>query len=273
MLLQGMIKRDPGTRLGAWENPPQDIMSAPFFHGIQWDAIYERRFDGPYVPEIQYFGGSKSKSCKADASEGATDQQGGSGNHGSIHGKSTKEYKTGTDGSDSDSGEESESELKGLRDSVFIRPHDGGGNNLLDWSFIDEKVLAETYAGGDPDEIKAAKRAQRKKKKRAAAVAADAKAAASELKISEEIENNKVGFASKSSTEGVERAPDQVPIAFSSTAKETVGGILKSDQTGFTPSSGVEICRDVSVTETEFSPRETCDANSIEPVQVSMQKN
>jgi hypothetical protein len=203
MLLQGMIKRDPGTRLGAWENPPQDIMSAPFFHGIQWDAIYERRFDGPYVPEVQFFS-SKAKSSKStgDAAEGNGSEQGSSG-------KAAEDgQKAGAE--ESDEGEDSESELKGMRDSVFIRPHDGGGNNLLDWSFIDEKVLAETYAEGDPADAAAAEeRKARRQKKRAAAAAAEA-----EVKISEEIANNKVGFAAPATGEGgapVEGAAESAP--------------------------------------------------------------
>jgi len=50
-----MIFRDPSLRLGAWENPPKDIMSTSFFQHIQWDSIYERRQDGPWVPEVPPF--------------------------------------------------------------------------------------------------------------------------------------------------------------------------------------------------------------------------
>jgi hypothetical protein len=214
MLLQGMIKRDPGTRLGAWENPPQDIMTAPFFHGIQWDAIYERRFDGPYVPEVQFFS-SKSKSSKTagDVAEGNGSEQGSSGKAGEDGQKAGAE--------ESDEGEDSESELKGMRDSVFIRPHDGGGNNLLDWSFIDEKVLAETYAEGDPTDAAAAaaERKARRQKKRAAAAAAEA-----EVKISEEIANNKVGFAAPAKEEeggaAAEAVPAETEVAASEPAPE-----------------------------------------------------
>jgi hypothetical protein len=55
MLLEGLINRDPSLRLGAWENPPKDIMNSPFFDIIQWDAVYERRQDGPYIPELPSF--------------------------------------------------------------------------------------------------------------------------------------------------------------------------------------------------------------------------
>ncbi len=55
ILLEGLINRDPSLRLGAWENPPKDIMNSPFFDIIQWDAVYERRQDGPYIPELPSF--------------------------------------------------------------------------------------------------------------------------------------------------------------------------------------------------------------------------
>jgi hypothetical protein len=191
MLLQGMIKRDPATRMGALENPPQDIMNAPFFHGIQWDAIYERRFDGPYVPEVPVFGKSRR------GVEGEGEQGSGPESSGKAQGQVD-------DGSVS--GEDSESELKGMRDSVFIRPHDGAGNNLLDWSFIDEQVLAETYAEGDPADPLAAKKAAKRRKKRAAEALAQAQA--QEGNISAQIDNNKVGFASSATaTTAQEGAP------------------------------------------------------------------
>jgi hypothetical protein len=54
-LLEGLINRDPQLRLGAWENPPKDIMSSSFFSKIRWDAIYERRQDGPWQPDLPGF--------------------------------------------------------------------------------------------------------------------------------------------------------------------------------------------------------------------------
>lgn len=55
VLLAGMISRDPTTRLGAWENPPADIMNSAFFAGVEWDAIFERRFDGPWIPDTSMY--------------------------------------------------------------------------------------------------------------------------------------------------------------------------------------------------------------------------
>lgn len=54
-LLEGLINRDPSLRLGAWENPPRDIMSSPFFASIQWDDVYDRVQDGPWLPELAGF--------------------------------------------------------------------------------------------------------------------------------------------------------------------------------------------------------------------------
>lgn len=217
LLLQGMIKRDPSTRMGAWENPPQDIMSAPFFGGIQWDAIYERRFDGPYVPEAQAFGGKSKKANgspvpgSGESSDKDGDKSGGQDSQGNERPRSGKESPRGEGGvnggeSEQDESEEEEeedscSELKGMRDSVFIRPHDAAGNNLLDWSFIDEKVLAETCAEGD---VEKKKKKKKKKSKRVIAVESDATSpsaaaevdgAAQSVNIIEKIETKQVAFS------------------------------------------------------------------------------
>lgn len=146
LLLSGLIKRDPSTRLGAWENPPQDIMSSSFFDGIKWDKIYERSSDGPYIPEPVNFSNTRKATLSKNSSEQNTLQTGdntvavtGAKN---SHKKSTLRGHNKKGGNDSD--DDSGSELQGMRDSVFIRPHDGNGNNLLDWSFIDEKVLVSS---------------------------------------------------------------------------------------------------------------------------------
>jgi len=216
LLLQGMIKRDPSTRMGAWENPPQDIMSAPFFGGIQWDAIYERRFDGPYVPEVQTFGSKSKKSANGSPAPGSGDSSGkeedgdrsggqdSRGNDRVIRPKSGSAQQGGVDGADSGGEEEEEeeeeededsgSELKGMRDSVFIRPHDATGNNLLDWSFIDEKVLAETCADGEPGKKKRKKKRSKRTSSGVETPAAQDAAAQSELNIIEKIETKQVAF-------------------------------------------------------------------------------
>jgi hypothetical protein len=218
MLLQGMIKRDPATRLGAWENPPQDIMSAPFFGGIEWDAIYERRFDGPYVPEIQHFGGSGRSKSRGDLAAA----------NGEKAARRAASAADGTGDAEEEDDEEEEddydsgSEMKGMRDSVFIRPHDGAGNNLLDWSFIDEKVLAETCKSGEAAGAKKKKKKGTGKKKGADAATLSA-SAAEQLKISEEIEN-KVCFAPPSGAASSITAPATNSDAVVSVHADTAPG-------------------------------------------------
>jgi hypothetical protein len=155
LLLSGLIKRDPSTRLGAWENPPQDIMSSSFFDGIKWDKIYERSSDGPYIPEPVNFTNARKSSLSKNTSEQNTVQAGGNvdavTSAKNSHKKSTLRGHNKKGGNDSD--DDSGSELQGMRDSVFIRPHDGNGNNLLDWSFIDEKVLVSSIKDPSSSEV------------------------------------------------------------------------------------------------------------------------
>ena len=101
-----------------------------------------------------------------------------------------------------------------MRDSVFIRPHDATGNNLLDWSFIDEKVLAETCADGEPDKKKRKKkRTKRPSSSVDAAAAALDSAAKSELNIIEKIETKQVAFGATAAVAAVcESSPAPVVV-------------------------------------------------------------
>jgi serine/threonine protein kinase len=49
-LILGLLHRDPAKRLGAGPNSPKDIMEISFFNGINWQDIYNRVQDGPWVP-------------------------------------------------------------------------------------------------------------------------------------------------------------------------------------------------------------------------------
>jgi hypothetical protein len=42
--------RDPSKRLGSAQNSPQDIKACSFFDNINWDDIFGRVKDGPWVP-------------------------------------------------------------------------------------------------------------------------------------------------------------------------------------------------------------------------------
>jgi len=47
-LLTGLLEKDPADRLGSWSDIPKDIMSQPFFEGIDWDALMARKLPSPF---------------------------------------------------------------------------------------------------------------------------------------------------------------------------------------------------------------------------------
>lgn len=170
-LLEGLINRDPSARLGAWENPPKDIMGSPFFNNISWDAVYERRQDGPWIPEVPIYLQRKGVSSTPPA---PTYQPNGDWtpfafdpvpfdrmvniNEDSTNDKfkdkkdddkknnlaptilsspiNNGQIKANYDKNNDDS--DSDTEIP-MRDSVFVSS--GQQNRLADWSFIDENVL------------------------------------------------------------------------------------------------------------------------------------
>uniref|UniRef100_A0A5S6QVC2 non-specific serine/threonine protein kinase n=1 Tax=Trichuris muris TaxID=70415 RepID=A0A5S6QVC2_TRIMR len=52
-LLSGLLVKDPNTRLGAGPEDAREIMIHPFFAPIDWQALYERRIEPPFKPEVQ----------------------------------------------------------------------------------------------------------------------------------------------------------------------------------------------------------------------------
>ena len=70
MLLTGLITRDPAARLGAWENPPMDIMRSSFFRGISWENILARVQDGPMVPQQVQYGSTPAQETTGIAGAG-----------------------------------------------------------------------------------------------------------------------------------------------------------------------------------------------------------
>ena len=133
--------RDPTARLGAWENPPHDIMSTSFFKSIDWDSLMERRQDGPYIPEISpYYATSASgrresveKKQRAEDDEFKRFTMNNTNSTPYINRSSKVEEQ------DEDEEESDEDELMNLRDSIFVT--NKNDNKLLDWSFIDAEVL------------------------------------------------------------------------------------------------------------------------------------
>ena len=50
--------------MGSNENPPKDIQLHQFFQGIDWEAIHDRRCDGPWIPDAIPYGHNKRQSTK-----------------------------------------------------------------------------------------------------------------------------------------------------------------------------------------------------------------
>jgi hypothetical protein len=161
--------RDPQLRLGAWENPPKDIMNSSFFSKISWDAIYERRQDGPWLPDLPGF---YRRSMYSVPTKSIADGESSSshGNWNKIdftpppfhrmteenqaseklqqqNRKSEAVKKEENNGGEDDDEEEEEEEDEivdeeeeeelAVRDSIFI----SNQNEVPGWSYIDEEVL------------------------------------------------------------------------------------------------------------------------------------
>ncbi len=48
-LVRGLLQRNPAERLGG-KNDAEDLKGLPFFHGIDWVALAEKKIDPPYNP-------------------------------------------------------------------------------------------------------------------------------------------------------------------------------------------------------------------------------
>ncbi len=49
--VQGLLTRDPLTRLGTVRDA-EEVMEHPFFAGVDWHAILQRRAKPPFSPDI-----------------------------------------------------------------------------------------------------------------------------------------------------------------------------------------------------------------------------
>lgn len=52
-ILQKLLTREPDQRLGSGPTDAQEIMSQPFFRNINWDDIYHKRVQPPFLPQIK----------------------------------------------------------------------------------------------------------------------------------------------------------------------------------------------------------------------------
>ena len=53
-LIAGLCTLNPSERLGNLSDGANQIKSHPFFNGVDWDALYYRRFKGPIVPRVSH---------------------------------------------------------------------------------------------------------------------------------------------------------------------------------------------------------------------------
>jgi serine/threonine protein kinase len=52
-ILQKLLTRDPDQRLGSGPTDAQEVMNQPFFRNINWDDIYHKRVQPPFLPQIK----------------------------------------------------------------------------------------------------------------------------------------------------------------------------------------------------------------------------
>lgn len=52
-ILQKLLTREPDQRLGSGPTDAQEVMSQPFFRTINWDDIYHKRVQPPFLPSIK----------------------------------------------------------------------------------------------------------------------------------------------------------------------------------------------------------------------------
>lgn len=52
-ILQKLLTREPEQRLGSGPTDAQEVMSQPFFRNINWDDIYHKRVQPPFLPQIK----------------------------------------------------------------------------------------------------------------------------------------------------------------------------------------------------------------------------
>src|SRR6201992_4410363 len=52
-ILQKLLTREPELRLGSGPTDAAEVMSQPFFRNINWDDIYHKRVQPPFLPTIK----------------------------------------------------------------------------------------------------------------------------------------------------------------------------------------------------------------------------
>lgn len=154
ILLRGMIQRDPSLRWGAWSNPPTDIMESAFFTGVNWEAMMEKRADGPWIPPEDPILISRRKKEEAARKQEQTDEEVNIEGweedvEGTVPLGAPVPRKTSAITPISETSTMDQSELLHVRESIFHTAGDQHANKIPDWSFVDAATLGHTVADGN----------------------------------------------------------------------------------------------------------------------------
>ena len=166
VLLKGMIQRDPSLRWGAWSNPPTDIMESDFFSGVDWEAMMEKRSDGPYIPpEEPLLAARRKKELAAAAAEVKRIEEEEAHlegweedcNETAPLGDTIKPRVTRVDprkgtakpapAPPPETSMMDQSELLNIRESIFDASGVQNANKIPDWSFVDATTLGPVASG------------------------------------------------------------------------------------------------------------------------------
>ncbi|KAI6181685.1 RAC serine/threonine-protein kinase [Aphelenchoides besseyi] len=52
LLLSGLLMKDPSKRLGSGQNDWRELLPYGFFEGIDWNLLYQKQIEPPFVPEL-----------------------------------------------------------------------------------------------------------------------------------------------------------------------------------------------------------------------------
>ena len=53
-IISGLLQRDPNVRVGIVGGGFKDVKEHPFFTGIDWELLYERKLEPPFKPKLAH---------------------------------------------------------------------------------------------------------------------------------------------------------------------------------------------------------------------------
>lgn len=51
-LIKGLLRKDVGDRLGSGEGDAEEIMNHPWYSIVDWDALYDKKVQPPFIPKL-----------------------------------------------------------------------------------------------------------------------------------------------------------------------------------------------------------------------------